>query len=615
MPQIAVALDQIGYTLVAILGFGFIIFIHELGHFLAAKAFKVKATAFSLGFPPTILHKQFGETDYRIGAIPIGGYVSMIGEDPTEKTEDPRALPNVKPWKRAIIFLAGVTMNLISAMIIYMVASVIGIEVTAPVVGDAVVGTPAYGAGLRAGDRIKTIDGKPINAFDDIRMIVVLGALDNPDHQFAVQVERPGEAQPLTFTVKAEPKDVMGLPSLGLALPIKPIINEVTKDSPVDKMGLRQGDVIEKVNDLPIPFVSQFGTFFHIWPTAPFTITVQRAGQEVVLKVDPATITNPDYGFSPPVLVKEVVQDSPAEKAGMKTGDFIIQAGDYKYPTFPEIEKVTRASEGRPVRFVVRRDTQQLNLDIAPNLDPMRKIYMIGFATGGAADEAPVLKRLGEPGAASAAGIPDGARITAINGNSFRTWTGLNERVSKLDGKPAKLTYQLPDGTEKTVEVVPQQIKPQEIWGVTFIQDQREKLAPIYNPLLALNLGLTKIREVIDLQRVSIKALANKRVDTKELSGPIRIGFGFYKMAEAGVSKYFMFLGLVSIAIALLNVMPLPPLDGGLVLFLVIEKLRGGPVPLRAQRAIMMVGWVLLLSLMAFAFFNDIRWAIGQLFT
>ncbi|MBN2583093.1 MAG: RIP metalloprotease RseP [Planctomycetes bacterium] len=594
----------------AVLGFGFIIFIHELGHFVAAKLFGIKVEAFSLGYPPTILHRKFRETDYRLGIIPMGGYVSMLGEDPRESVEDPRALCNARPWKRAVVFLAGVALNVATAMVIYMVASFIGIEVTEPLVGGVSDGSPAQAAGLEVGDRIVEIDGKKIEAFEDMRAHIAVSALDDIDHEFQINYQREG-AMVHTVTLKAEPaSNGMPLPGIGIAPPILPRLSAVKDDSPAALVGLKTGDRVAAVNGQPIRFYNQVPDLIENWPEQPLTITVARNGTTVDLAADPEKVKMPDYGLDPAIRIKKVEEDSPAARAGLKKEDDVVGINDLTLPTFTEVHKIIGHSKDKPVRLLVCREgrAEPVAVTVTPQWDDVLKRPRIGVTFGSFFEEAedvPVVHRYSSPGPAAA--IPEGSRIEKINDESVRTWLRLWERLDEAKGRDVTVTYVEPDGNqEKTVTIVPRTIVAESpMIGTRTEKLVERRLAPVYNPLAAFNIGFKKIANLLNMQYVTIKALANRTVPAKEISGPLRIGVFFYESSKMGMAKFMTLLGLVSVAIALMNAMPIPPLDGGHVLFLVIEKIMRRPVPIKVRGAVTMAGTVLLLCVVAMAFFND----------
>jgi regulator of sigma E protease len=155
---------------------GVLIFFHELGHFLVARLFKVGVEKFSLGFGPRIVGKTVGITDYRISAIPLGGFVKMVGEEPDAEIppEDiPISFTHKKVWKKILIVAAGPAFNLLLAVLIfYVVFQVSGIYVRLPVVGAVAENTPAQAAGLQANDKIKAIDGVSVATWDDMAAVI-----------------------------------------------------------------------------------------------------------------------------------------------------------------------------------------------------------------------------------------------------------------------------------------------------------------------------------------------------------------------------------------------------------------------------------------------------------
>ena len=155
----------------AILMFCVLIFIHEFGHFIAAKKCGIRVNEFALGMGPALIKKQRGETTYSLRAFPIGGFCAMEGED--EDSEDPRAFNHKKPWQKAIVVCAGAAMNVILAIILMCIVSYT-IGVASTTVDSFVKGSHAAADGMRAGDKITAIDGTAIRAWDDVSK-----ALDN----------------------------------------------------------------------------------------------------------------------------------------------------------------------------------------------------------------------------------------------------------------------------------------------------------------------------------------------------------------------------------------------------------------------------------------------------
>lgn len=189
----------------AIIMFCLLIFIHELGHFMAAKASGVKVNEFALGMGPALFKKQRGETLYALRAIPIGGYCAMEGED--EESEDARAFNNKPAWKKAIIVVAGAAMNLILCMVLMIVISLYTGTMTTTI-DQVSPGSPAAEAGIQTGDRIRSIDGKAIESWTDI-----IEGITAAKEQVEIHVDRQGETVSLTsrLTTGEDGRQIIGI--------------------------------------------------------------------------------------------------------------------------------------------------------------------------------------------------------------------------------------------------------------------------------------------------------------------------------------------------------------------------------------------------------------------
>lgn len=187
--------------LFAIIALGALIFFHELGHFLFAKAFGVGVEKFSLGFGPKIYGKKVGETEYLLSALPLGGYVKMVGEGEDAEISDEdraRSFAEKPVLQRIVIVAAGPIFNLLFAYILFIVIFMIGVPAVTTKVGDVVADKPAAKAGVKAGDTIRSVNGKPVARWDDFAKIIAEGKLA----PVVVEVER-GQT-PMKFTMVPE---------------------------------------------------------------------------------------------------------------------------------------------------------------------------------------------------------------------------------------------------------------------------------------------------------------------------------------------------------------------------------------------------------------------------
>jgi len=196
-------------TLISLLVFSFLIFFHELGHFLAARLFGVHVEVFSIGFGKRILTKKFGDTEWSLSAIPLGGYVRMKGQDdsdPSKKSYDEDSYNSKTPLQRIIISLAGPFANFLLAFLLYLMVAFLGIQTPLANVGEVIKDSPAQHAGLKKGDTIVNIDGNPIKYWQDIGKNT---ALNHNEHQ--ITILRDGKYIDLSIAPKLiETKDRFG---------------------------------------------------------------------------------------------------------------------------------------------------------------------------------------------------------------------------------------------------------------------------------------------------------------------------------------------------------------------------------------------------------------------
>jgi len=233
---------------------GILVFIHELGHFIIAKLSGVGVLKFSLGFGPKIIGIKRGETEYLISALPLGGYVKMVGEatDEEVKPEDnEKSFANKPVVKRAAIVIAGPIMNLVLAFALLPLIYLIGIQIPAyldkePIVGYVVKGENADKAGLQKGDVIHSIDGKHIKNWEDLNSVII----SNPNKPLNLNIKRNAEFQEITLTPEASSQTGGGMS--GFFPPMSPTVGGLIKGLPAEKAGLKIGDTILSVDGVKI---------------------------------------------------------------------------------------------------------------------------------------------------------------------------------------------------------------------------------------------------------------------------------------------------------------------------------------------------------------------------
>jgi regulator of sigma E protease len=266
---------------------GFMILIHEFGHYAAAKFFKVRVEVFSLGFGKRLFGFRRGETDYRISVIPLGGYVKMSGENPMDnRTGDPGEFLSHPRWQRFIVALAGPAMNIALAIglltVVYMVRYERPVFADKPaVIGWVLPNSVASKAGLQEGDRIIRLDGIENPTWEQVEPRIAL----SPNQPIQLTVVRAG--QTLEKTVIPEAIGIEHYGTLGWVPDQPNVITDLEPGMPAEKAGMKTGDIIVAVNGQPIRAIAQMIGMLQKTKEAPVEITVQRGAQQLQFKMQP----------------------------------------------------------------------------------------------------------------------------------------------------------------------------------------------------------------------------------------------------------------------------------------------------------------------------------------
>ncbi len=681
-----------GFSQVA-LGLGFVIFVHELGHFLAAKTFGVRCDKFYVGFdvpisigpiklPSTLGKFQWGETEYGIGIIPLGGYVKMLGQDDdprkaeeeAERTRlgdgadaplDPRSYPAKPVWQRMIIISAGVVMNLIFAVIMAGVAYRYGVPYTPTVIGEVVGGGPAWQAGVKPGDKLLKVgnmsEENPNLRFDDFRMEVALRGKDGGGTAIPLTIERSDEKLEIAPLPTNRYDPINGMFAIGVISPSSTTyaMHSFPKGSYLDqvKPDLREGDTVVAVDGTPLPVDPRFDQPLGSDLTAqlqakwnqPVKLTVERPGEkkedpltkvEVEIPAVPVKTLGVDFEIGP---IASIRKDSVAEAAGLKAGDKILAIDGEPVTNALQLPSVIASKAGKTIELKVLRDvvttgseqTFQLTASEKPQFNTISlfggvmTLGTLGIAyevtnvvssvdsnvvTNDAIQVGDELAQIRwEPDAEAKETLAEvysakGMKIILADQLINQSLT-VPSLFDQLQDAPAGMDIRLylkRDG--KTVEALTKLTNADD-W---FWYQRRLAMKPLsqihqvdsYAEAIVLGGGETwrRFKEVLSVLRM----LVTGKLGASGLGGPIKIFQAAGQEASQGVSRLLLFLTFLSANLAILNFLPIPALDGGHMVFLTAEAIRGKPVNEALQVRLTLVGVMCLLCLMAFVIVKDV---------
>jgi len=266
---------------------GVLIFVHELGHYLVARWYGVRVLTFSLGFGPKLVSFRRGGTVYCVSAIPLGGYVKLAGETVEDtRTGAPDEFLSKSKWVRFQVYLAGPVMNLMLAVIALTVSLSSGANVPVwnkqpPVIGTLADGSPALQAGLRVGDRIISVNGRPVPTWEALDIEVVPKA----NYELDFVVERDGDQFEVAITPEAVTKYEFG--DLGIGPAFRPELTEIVPDSAASRAGLEVGDVILAVGGQESPTQDELLAAIRASVETPLAFRVKRGDAELDLEATP----------------------------------------------------------------------------------------------------------------------------------------------------------------------------------------------------------------------------------------------------------------------------------------------------------------------------------------
>jgi regulator of sigma E protease len=642
-------------TLIAALGLGMVIFFHELGHFLVAKWCGVYVERFSIGFGQPILSRKWGDTEYALGWLPLGGYVKMRGQDdmdPGEMTdaqvaEDPRSYTAKNVPQRMAIISAGVIMNVITGLLFFSAVFLMGIHVEAPVAGNVIVGGPAWKVGVRSGDVIESINGYAVRDFQGMTVNTVLS-------RGVLQVTGK-HADGTPFQVSIEPRQdthrVMGIiSSHSLTVPEFPPTEKMDPFEPASaaaQSGIQPGDTIVSVDGQRIETYDELARFLADRAAETVVLGVERkvpgsqSTQQVELSLPPQRGRELGFRLSMGKIIA-LQAGRPALAAGFQEGDRITKVDgkdvESELDPFRLTEYFTERA-GQTVVVTVSREIEgsaptTLELSVIPESrsawsePPAVKESPLSIpALGLAYRLVPTVFSVTPDSPAAQLQIAPRDTIKRVQlirpkgeKDLFRdeiidlpiseketNWSHAYWLMqTSARNRQVKLTIQNSSG-ERTIDITPVESTDwflQDTRGLLLANSQLSRRAESFPEAFAMatDFTLSSIRQVY----LTLRGLITGDISLKLLSGPVGIARLAYRTAEVGPTSFIMFLGMISINLAVVNFLPIPVLDGGHMVLLLWEGITRRKPNEKVVGIATWIGLCLLLTLIATVLYIDI---------
>ncbi len=538
---------------------GSLIFVHELGHFLLAKAFGVKVITFCLGFGPKILRLRGRETEYCVALVPLGGYVRMLESTKTDivlPEDRRRTFESLSLFKRTLVVLAGPVMNLVFPILLYFTVFVSEGPLLPPTIGVVLPGHAADGK-LRPGDRIMSINGEDVGTFDEVKRIVA---------------RSPGQA--LRLRIFRDNRHIE----------VEVVVADTTEK--------RELDITERIGTIGIQ------------PSAPAAV----------------------IGIADP--------ESPAYRAGLRTFDVVTHINGEPVRRFMDLERIMLENRGETVPVTYLRPVSIPNAlgglvemavfdagVVALTPDPAghdlqtRTGLELADLYAAVVPEETYLYR---------AGLRSGDKVLRFDDDVVPAWSTFIERIKRAPDRPHHIDYlaardnRVRSGTfqmrreefmDDRGQIAKKYVLQVEHWLPLAPEDKVAHPSPIR---YAAEKALEETYDVTRLIAVAFVRLVQGRLSFDSFSGPITIYEVAGEEGRKGANYFIWVMALLSINLGLINLMPIPVLDGGQLVFLGIEGVMRRPLPLRVREIAHLVGMILLFVLMALAFKNDVerRWDV-----
>ncbi len=591
------ALVNIALTIAAI---SVVVLVHELGHFVAAKAVGMRVEIFSIGFWKRILGVRIGDTEYRLSLVPFGGYVKVSGESPEEGAGKPYEFWSKTPGQRALFIVGGVTMNLVLALVLFIGAFAIGVPFTVAEVGETAAGEAAWKAGLKPGDKIVAMGDKTDLVFQDIRRSVALGSSRNVD----LTVERGGRA--ITFELEPTYDETAGMKLIGVEPPVEPVVTGLARlgedgRCPAQEAGIEIGDRILAIGDVRVQTEQELYLELANYPHNRVTLLVERNGKTLPFLV--LTEPTPHYLIGISALtstIESLEGGGMAAQLGLQAGDRVIAVNGRPVGSAVEMEEVMRAALGQTTLSALR-DGRELAFTVQiPDLKTLDEFQQsMTFTTS------TTLAWVREGGPAWNAGVRPGDKMVRVAGKEVNSWRDI--LVAGASAGREEQEIQWTRGSE-LLKARLRPVKDTSLSGghLGVLMELQKSTVSRYGAIGAVGTGLVNTFQTLADLFLTLRGFARREVSPSQMGGIILIAQASYHAAKRGIGMLLYMTAVISAAVAYLNILPIPVLDGGHLLFLLIEKVRGRRLGERALVVAQTVGLVLLVLLMVYATRNDI---------
>lgn len=676
--------------LLIILGFGLLIALHELGHFIAARWAGIRADGFAIGMGPVVASYRggvgfrfgacddvvkkrlgrfpielsdeemakegLGETQYSLRLLPVGGYVRMLGQEdgnPNATSRDARSYTSVSVGKRMVVVSAGVVMNLITAIVMFVVAFMVGVRFEAPVVGPVQPDSPAAVAtsstegvapGIRPGDRITRIGDSDVMTFSDV---MIESAMSVPDRPLSIEVDRPGRDAPIRFEVEPAYDERMNMRMIGIApAASNSLADDPQLEGPLQTMFdsaslMMPGRTIVSAGSTTVgtweafdevmtasegrPVAVEFGPGVEGEPAFSVSMTADPV-YERILYAEPQPEGAGDWesgllGLTPLVRISGVVDGSRNAEV-LAAGDIVLQVADVAGPRMSEFRGALMARPGRTIPILVERDGVERRVEARTDAEG-RLGVMVNYALDDPRIARPFEVVGGDepmPASIAALRLMPRTRIDAVGTKSVEDWpsfrAALLDAVGTDGATETEFTWTLPvaDAAAESGTITISKAEGDRLrslgWTAplpgNWFEPLQTTLSAGGDPILATMMGFRQTWKMVVLTYLTIDRLFGGSVSVKQLHGPVGIVHIGTRVADRGFMYLIFFLAMISVNLAVLNFLPLPIVDGGLFLFLLYEKFFKKPPSIAFQNAATLVGLALIGTLFVVTFYNDV---------